>query len=44
MSLLRIRKERKAGTTGNVRPPALWKLVVGLVLVALLIWYLARLA
>ncbi len=42
MSLLRIRQERKSQTTGDVRPPPLWKLVGGLALVALLIWYLAR--
>lgn len=42
MSLLRIRRERKA-ELGGPRPPRLARLLVGLVLVVVLIWYLSRL-
>lgn len=44
MSLLRIRRERKAESTGHVRPPRLRRLLFGLVLVLLAIWYLSGLA
>ncbi|HWV56221.1 MAG TPA: hypothetical protein VNZ57_02005 [Longimicrobiales bacterium] len=42
MSLIRIRRERRQGAAGPRRPPALWKLVAGLILALLLIWYLGR--
>jgi hypothetical protein len=41
MSLLRIRRERKEQSTGPYKPPKLRKLLVGLVLVLLAIWYLS---
>jgi hypothetical protein len=41
MSLIRIRRERKEQSTGPYRPPKLGKLLVGLVLVLLAIWYLS---
>ncbi len=43
MSLLRIRRERKAESMGPVRPPRLGRMLVGLILVALAIWYLSGL-
>lgn len=43
MSLLRIRRERKQETLGSPRPPRLGKLLVGLILVLLAIWYLSGL-
>lgn len=43
MSLLRIRRERKADSMGPVRPPRLSRLIIGLILAALAIWYLSRL-
>ena len=43
MSLLRIRRERKAESMGPVRPPKLSRLIVGLLLAGLLIWYLSGL-
>lgn len=42
MSLIRVRRERKAGDNGPRRSAPLWKLVVALILVILLIWYLSR--
>ncbi|MEJ2215623.1 MAG: hypothetical protein P8099_03295 [Gemmatimonadota bacterium] len=42
MSLLRIRRERKEQAKGPTQPPALWKLILALVVVAFLIWYLAH--
>jgi hypothetical protein len=44
MSLLRIRRERKSEAPGPVRPPRLARLLVGLALVLLAIWYLSSLA
>jgi hypothetical protein len=44
MSLIDIRRERKRGAIGPSRPPRLWKLLAGLVLVGLLFWYLGRIA
>lgn len=44
MSLIRLRRERKAASPGPFRPPSLWKLLAGLALVVLLIWYLSRFA
>lgn len=41
MSLIRIRRERKAQSTGPYRPPKLKKLLAGFVLVLLAIWYLS---
>ena len=41
MSLIRIRRERKEQSTGPFRPPRLGKLLAGLILVLLLIWYLS---
>jgi hypothetical protein len=43
MSLLRIRRERKEESIGPFRPPRLGKLLVGLVIVILAIWYLSGL-
>jgi hypothetical protein len=43
MSLLRIRRERKEQSIGPWRPPRLGKLLVGLILVILAIWYLSGL-
>lgn len=43
MSLLRIRRERKEQATGPFRPPRLVKLLAGLVVVLLAIWYLSGL-
>jgi len=43
MSLIRIRRERKSESTGPVRPPRLGRLLVGLVLVVIAIWYLSGL-
>jgi hypothetical protein len=42
MSLIRVRRERKAEHTGPNRPPRLWRLVIGFILVLLLIYYLTR--
>lgn len=41
MSLIRIRRERKAESIGPGRPPRLGRLLVGLILVLLGIWYLS---
>jgi hypothetical protein len=43
MSLLRIRRERKEESIGPFRPPRLARLLVGLVIVILAIWYLSGL-
>ena len=43
MSLLRIRRERKAETIGPVRPPRLSRLIIGLIVAAFVIWYLSGL-
>ena len=43
MSLIRIRRERQGPARGGPgRPPSLWKLLAGLLLVILAIWYLSR--
>ncbi|MEX0907750.1 MAG: hypothetical protein WD054_05425 [Gemmatimonadota bacterium] len=42
MSLLSIRRERRAEHRGPDRPPNLWKLLIGLVMVVILLWYLAQ--
>jgi hypothetical protein len=42
MSLLRIRRERKAESTGPVRPPRLGRLLLGLAVVLIAIWFLSR--
>lgn len=44
MSLIRIRRERRELGGSPVRPPSLWKLLLGLAAVAYLIWYLSRFA
>lgn len=44
MSLLNIRRERRAQHRGPNRPPRLWRLVIGLILVLLLVWYLGQLS
>jgi hypothetical protein len=44
MSLLSIRRERRDEHRGPNRPPRLWRLIAGFVLVLLLFWYLGRLA
>ena len=43
MSLIRIRRERKEQSSGPVQPPRLKRLLAGLVLVLLAIWYLSTL-
>ncbi len=43
MSLLRIRRERKSEAIGPTRPPRLGRLIVGLIIVILAIWYLSSL-
>lgn len=43
MSLLRIRRERKAESIGPFRPPRLGKLLAALLLVVVAIWYLTGL-
>ena len=44
MSLIRVRRERKAGVAGGPgRPPSMRKLLAALLLVALAIWYLSGL-
>jgi hypothetical protein len=43
MSLLRIRRERKRDSIGPTRPPRLTRLLVGLIIVLLAIWYLSSL-
>jgi hypothetical protein len=44
MSLLSIRRERRAAQQGPSRPPQMWKLLLGLAVVAALIWYLTQLS
>lgn len=43
MSLIRIRRERKQESIGPFRPPRLGRLLVGLILALLAIWYLSGL-
>ena len=42
MSLIEIRRERRQGAGGPVRPPRLWKMLLTLAVVLYLIWYLGR--
>lgn len=42
MSLLRIRRERKAESIGPFRPPRLTKLLLGFAVVLVALWYLSR--
>jgi hypothetical protein len=42
MSLLSIRRERRNEHRGPNRPPRLWRLIMGLIIVAVLLWYLGR--
>ena len=42
MSLLTIRRERREARNGPHRPPQLWKLLLGLGVVAALLWYLTQ--
>ena len=42
MSLLSIRRERREEHRGPDRPPQLWKLLLGLAVVAVLLWYLSQ--
>jgi hypothetical protein len=42
MSLLSIRRERRNEHRGPNRPPRLWRLIIGLIIVAVLLWYLGR--
>jgi hypothetical protein len=44
MSLLSIRRERRQEHRGPNRPPRLWRLIVGLILVLLLLWYLTQIS
>ena len=41
MSLIRIRRERKDESIGPFRPPRLSRLIAGLILVLVAIWYLS---
>ncbi len=41
MSLIRIRRERKEQAIGPFRPPNLKRLLAGLIVVLLAIWYLS---
>lgn len=43
MSLIQIRRERKDQSIGPFRPPRLGRLLAGLILVLLAIWYLSTL-
>jgi hypothetical protein len=42
MSLLSIRRERRDDHKGPNRPPQMWKLLLGLAIVAALICYLSQ--
>ena len=43
MSLIRVRRERKAEVRGGpTRPPSILKLLAAFLLVVLAIWYLSR--
>jgi hypothetical protein len=44
MSLIRIRRERQEAVDGPNRPPRLWKLLAGMILVFLLLYYLGRIS
>lgn len=44
MSLLSIRRERRDQHRGPNRPPRLWRLVIGFILVLLLVWFLGQIA
>jgi hypothetical protein len=44
MSLIAVRRERKQLAPGPSRPPRLWKLLFGLILVGILIWRLSQLS
>jgi hypothetical protein len=43
MSLIRVRRERREEHRGPNRPPRLGRLVLGMIIVILLLWYLAQL-
>lgn len=43
MSLLRVLRERRGGTRTPLRPPRLWRLIAGLLVVLLMIWLASRL-
>jgi hypothetical protein len=43
MSLIRVRRERREEHRGPNRPPRLWRLILGLIIVLLLLWYLRQL-
>ncbi|HSJ26506.1 MAG TPA: hypothetical protein VK929_17635 [Longimicrobiales bacterium] len=40
MSLIRVRRERREEHRGPNRPPRLWRLVLGIIIVGLLLWWL----
>jgi hypothetical protein len=42
MSLIRVRRERREEHRGPNRPPRLWRLLLGFILVLLLLWYLRQ--
>ncbi len=44
MSLLRVLRERRGGTRTPATPPRLWRLLAGLVIVALMLWMASRIA
>jgi hypothetical protein len=43
MSLIRVRRERREEHRGPNRPPRLWRLILGFIIVLLLLWYLRQL-
>jgi hypothetical protein len=43
MSLIGIWRDRREAAIGPTRPPRLWKLIAGFVIVAVLIWRLSQL-
>jgi hypothetical protein len=43
MSLIRVRRERREEHRGPNRPPRLWRLVIGFIIVLLLLYYLRQL-
>jgi amino acid transporter len=42
MSLIRVRRKRREEHRGPNRPPRLWRLLIGMILVILLLWWLGQ--
>jgi hypothetical protein len=42
MSLIRVRRERREEHRGPNRPPRLWRLVIGFIIVMLMLYYLRQ--